>query len=464
VSNAAGATDSASLRLTVVESITPVLQVDRVAPKYNVDSKLILSGTVTSSLNRAVRAEWSCTSISSFSSSGMALTPLTLSVAALSSQVFQLAIAANTLLPGLQYSFQLTAAYATSTVAAVAMMVVAMNSPPRGGTLVVSPTTGFALVTLYSLSAVKWIDDSSDLPLRYEFAYYLINEVELNFVKTADVTSRVSTILGQGLYSMSYEVSCVAIVSDIHGSSANATGPTTVSPPIGRRRLDSSGSLSADTVDFIERSIQRDLAGFNPSSVVRMVDATLSTVNSVDCSNVTVHCTALNRQLCSTTANTCGGCLSGYIGLSGDSNTPCGLPSSLRRIDEACSDARMCITGSCAEGRCSDGPKRCPSGCSDHGRCLHYDENRQVVQGCRVSDSNCQAHCLCDEGYYGAACDVGLSSYGGAVWLREYLCKSIYQASFMQDPSATAIRSRSLTVSSILSDMSLISEAALTNC
>jgi len=464
VSNAAGATDSASLRLTVVESTTPVLQVDRVAPKYNMDSKLVLSGTVTSSLNRAVWAEWSCTSISSFSSSGMALTPLTLSVAAWSSQVFQLAIAANTLLPGLQYSFQLTAAYATSTVAAVAMMVVAMNSPPRGGTLVVSPSTGFALVTLYSLSAVKWIDDSSDLPLRYEFAYYLINEVELNFVKTADVTSRVSTILGQGLYSMSYEVSCVAIVSDIHGSSANATGPTTVSPPIGRRRLDSSGSLSADTVDSIERSIQRDLAGFNPSSVVRMVDATLSTVNSVDCSNITVHCTALNRQLCSTTANTCGGCLSGYIGLSGDSNTPCGLPSSLRRIDEACSDARMCITGSCAEGRCSDGPKTCPSGCSDHGRCLHYDENRQIVQGCRVSDSNCQAHCLCDEGYYGAACDVGLSSYGGAVWLREYLCKSIYQASFMQDPSATAIRSRSLTVSSILSDMSLISEAALTNC
>ena len=479
VSNAVGATDSASLRLTVVASIIPVLQMDRVAPKYNVDSKLVLSGTVTSSLNRAVGVEWSCTSISSFSSSGMALTPLTLSVAAFSSQMFQLAIAADTLLPGLQYSFQLAATYATSTIVAVAVVVVTMNSPPSGGSLLVHPTTGLALVTLFSLSAVKWIDDSSDLPLSYEFAYYLINAAELNFVKTADVTSHVSTILGQGLYSMNYQVSCVAIVSDIHGSSANATTlyPIAVSPPPpppmmnGTRQLDPSGSFSANVVDSIERSIQRDLVGFNPSNVVRMVDATLSTMNSVDCSNITVDCTALNRQLCSTTANTCGGCLSGYIGLSGDSNTPCGLQqssssSSLRRIDEACSDARMCMTGSCVEGRCSGGPKTCPSGCSDHGRCFHYDGNRQVVQeeDCRVSDSNCQAHCLCDDGYYGAACDVGLSSYGEAVWLREYLCRSIHEASFMQDPTATAIRSRSLTVGSILSDMSLINEAALTNC
>jgi len=41
--------------------------------------------------------------------------------------------------------------------------------PPHSGHLVVSPSTGTALESLFSLQAFGWIDEAANLPLRYDF-------------------------------------------------------------------------------------------------------------------------------------------------------------------------------------------------------------------------------------------------------------------------------------------------------
>ena len=46
-----------------------------------------------------------------------------------------------------------------------------MNTPPRGGILAVSPTTGFELNGTFALRASYWVDDADDLPLKYSFGY-----------------------------------------------------------------------------------------------------------------------------------------------------------------------------------------------------------------------------------------------------------------------------------------------------
>jgi len=60
----------------------------------------------------------------------------------------------------------------------------------------------------------------------------------------------------------------------------------------------------------------------NAEGVGLVVTAALGSLNSVDCSTAP-DCAALGRNLCTYTANTCGSCINGFYGVSGDSNTRC---------------------------------------------------------------------------------------------------------------------------------------------
>lgn len=74
------------------------------------------------------------------------------------------------LTPGSLYVFNMEARYydgqSGRSSVGVASIDVEVNAPPFGGLTDVSPTSGYALVTTFSVRAQGWIDDSEDLPLR----------------------------------------------------------------------------------------------------------------------------------------------------------------------------------------------------------------------------------------------------------------------------------------------------------
>jgi hypothetical protein len=80
---------------------------------------------------------------------------------------FPLRLKPNSLQPGSIYIFQLVGPSIRVEV------VVSANAPPKGGEYAVAPSDanggGIAMTTLFSLSAMGWVDDNDDLPLQYSF-------------------------------------------------------------------------------------------------------------------------------------------------------------------------------------------------------------------------------------------------------------------------------------------------------
>ena len=65
-----------------------------------------------------------------------------------------------------------------------------------------SPTSGYASSTQFTLNSNGWVDDVSDYPLYYILAYYLYDPTQLSVVKTNGSVPYVTTYLGQGLESL----------------------------------------------------------------------------------------------------------------------------------------------------------------------------------------------------------------------------------------------------------------------
>lgn len=49
---------------------------------------------------------------------------------------------------------------------------IVVNSPPYGGRVSASPSTGSAALDPFVLEALDWTDDADDLPLFFSFAYF----------------------------------------------------------------------------------------------------------------------------------------------------------------------------------------------------------------------------------------------------------------------------------------------------
>eukprot|EP01033_Poteriospumella_lacustris_P007640 gene7640-5493_t len=74
---------------------------------------------------------------------------------------------------GVLYTFRV----ALGTQLALAELDIAMNRPPFGGILDVTPRSGVAMQTTFHLAAYGWKDDaSSDYPLTYDYRYFVLNQ------------------------------------------------------------------------------------------------------------------------------------------------------------------------------------------------------------------------------------------------------------------------------------------------
>ncbi|KAJ1402954.1 REJ domain-containing protein [Ochromonadaceae sp. CCMP2298] len=392
VSNAASV-DTTSMQLTIVAGAVPGISMGPAHSKYNVGDKVILSAALATPAGPA-DVTWG-SSVASLSD--LALTKLTKRITG-AAGFAQLALDSASLTPGASYVFTLSAAYASSTTA-TSQLTLRMNSPPQNGVVASSPNTGAAMSTDYFLSTSRWTDDADDYPLWYTISYYSLPS-DVNIVKYIDTVGHVTTWLGQGLRSLNYLQTILVTASDSLGGAASATTTATVTP------------AAADlVVQNTMASLDAALSDANPSALTQAVSAALLSVNSVDCT-VPQACGSVNRELCSATPNTCGPCLGGYLGPTGDSNVACSDAAVMQGVGAKCTSNAVCIT----------------------------------------------------VGRFGSACSQTAFQFAQLRLLRESMCYGVYKTLSLQDVTADVVQSRALVVGNILQDISQISDPALGNC
>jgi hypothetical protein len=444
----------ASQLLVVTDSRIPVVRIGAPDVKYNAAEKIILTGAIAAPAGRAT-ATWSSSSIAGFSStSAVPLTPLVKSFS-IGGGTFQLALAANSLTPGLSYTFQLEAVYTNTgnSVSSVNVITVVVNQAPYGGVITALPATGIALTTLFEVRTSLWSDDFADYPLTYTLSTYQQDPGKLVIIKAPDTSMYVQTKLGQGLNSLQYLVYCAVTAADFYGCSANKTTTTFVTPT----------ATNEIAVNAATTSINAALETLDGTAMVVSINAALSSINSVICT-VSTPCSTLNRQQCSLSPRTCGSCLTGFSGISGDSNVPCNRLSDLKNVGENCTTASNCISGRCVARKCVDVSKVCVDACSGFGTCVFVNPVGVRIPVCPLTNPTCSAQCVCDSDHYGSNCMYRKAEFQGLVQFREKLCSSIYKTLPLQDSSVSVISARALSISNILVDSQQISDAALGNC
>ena len=174
---------------------------------------------------------------------------------------------------------------------------------------------------------------------------------------------------------------------------------------------------------YIEDSLSNSQGNIDEMWKVLTLSSSLLSV--VDCSQAPLGCRlALNRQMCLSTENTCGACLSGYVGLAGDDNSKCFSSEEANRWEAVLRGQAIlpCVdihdpSYSCPVGwmRCNPVKLQCEFiskqcrhvSCHNHGQCGFVDiKSGRQVDACLMNNASCEARCSCRSGYTGRSCDV----------------------------------------------------------
>ena len=141
------------------------------------------------------------------------------------SREYKIIVASNMLVAGQKYLFTLTVVDKCGTAAAT-LPTIQMNAPPSGGTIVMTPSTGYSLETVFEFSALGWVDPEAEVgfesSLEYTFVY-LKDPTDMTsskiIMKTqTDVTSY-ETVLPEG-HGDSGLFKVAVMVKDENGGSA----------------------------------------------------------------------------------------------------------------------------------------------------------------------------------------------------------------------------------------------------
>jgi hypothetical protein len=421
---------SSSVALTALDVAAPSVAVSStLTTKLNPFDKLYLVGSIKAV--STVGCAWSI-SDTTVDLSSVSLTGTSKQVPGSSATTsYNLVLAAGGLVAGSQYSFTLSCTTQGGT-AGFASFAVVTNSPPSPGTFSVSPKSGVELQDPFTFAASQWID--SDIPLTYAFGFLSVTGV-LQQVQSQSQLNYGTTVLPAGLDSLNYTVTCSAIIYDSLNANSSSSASAHVSAYAG-----SYGSLQSLIASQISSS-----AGGTVDQSKQAIASCGASLNSVACSRAP-NCTVLHRNKCSSTANTCGSCLSGFVGVVGDSNSACASTSSsssfaaVRRMASCITDSDCDSFQYCVSSTCVAEAKNCTSNCNDRGLCAYVlSHSGANLTTCDASDPLCSAVCLCNSSFAGPACEYTADQMAAKQSNRASLLSSLYSVTQQEDSSATNV-------------------------
>eukprot|EP01034_Spumella_vulgaris_P047463 gene47463-biopygen30106 len=372
--------------------------------KFNADSQVTVFGYVEAAY--PLTAQWTAKvgeADASFTSLTSRSKNFTTSEA-LSSISFPLAIPGGTFVAGSQVTFRIGAnmqGVTSTALYAYSEILLTVNAPPSGGSLITTPMSGLALTTTFAMLAVGWVDDPSDYPLTYDFVYTLSNAVST--IKARSTSSSASSNFPAGLETNNFQLVAYGRAYDSLLAAANASITLTV-------RV-ATGAAATNVTAYLVDGIAAAAASGDSSATILVVNNVANTLNTLNCTGANVTtCASLNRASCDAVAHTCGSCLDGFYGLAGAANTMC-FQQVVGEIGATCVIDSDCLLSQCTERVCTEPDLQCLFGsgtdmCSGNGLCEYTDVSGVSLETCKVSNTLCTATCVCSDSYGGADCSL----------------------------------------------------------
>jgi len=337
---------------------------------------------------------------------------------------------------GSSYTLSLTATF-SSGASSMAEITFVSNAAPNFGTITVSPDTGYVMQTNFEASLSGWVDD--DTPLRYAFMKQCgqgSNSQVFSIESLSYANSVDSFTLPEGNNYV------IGVIVDAYGAEATITSSkisVTLNTEVSTANLTSmaSAALSSALIDGDYDSIASTLAVLTSSVVDTSIDCVAAPWSM---------CMTLNRANCSETENTCGSCMEGYSGKSGDANSACVSTTECNMdgivggnetdIDcgglycAPCEDGSSCLKNSdcesdiCTDNVCVEETKACPSAngkeCNGAGAGTCYYKHQMSGQDkpaswCGESNVMCMPYCVCNDTYTGSACSMTAAEQAAAL-------------------------------------------------
>jgi hypothetical protein len=437
---------SASLTSTVkvvnsrLNSIS-ILTVQSSVASFPTGNALLLTSTMD--IYNPCRAIWTASSIASLGSLTSTSTSLQFGLGI--RQPFNIRILPNALPERSSITFSLTCGLSSSAIT------VTTNGAPIPGEFSVNPPQGNELVTSFIFTASFWSDP--DLPLTYQFGFLSPTTDSTLVTQVRSASSASSSFLPAGSDVNQNHINCSLQVFDVFNSSKLVSRLVTVTP----LKVEEKQNAVSDFI--LQQSIS--LVG-NAEAQRAFISVASTTLNSVNCT-VPVNCSSLSRSPCRETPNTCGACLSGYHGDSGDKNTLCENINSFKNFEFSggCKTNLDCAHGlqQCVNATCQFFSKKCPGDCSNNGQCqFKYVSTGLPLSSCTIDDLSCQAYCNCLSGYIGEDCSINQVNLPQIQATRSILIHTLKNLTRFDDVSKDSVQSWSTALRSIVSNPAEISQ------
>jgi hypothetical protein len=234
---------------------------------------------------------------------------------------------------------------------------------------------------------------------------------------------------------------------------------------------------NVDVTNYLNSRLQLAFASHDSDAVFSVVNNVAMTVGQVNCSLIADgYCAGLNRQNCYSTPQSCGSCLSGFVGVVGSSNALCfprytNITTVQRGPGSACVNNSDCLYGECsAEGVCTVPTMSCPSinwneTCSGHGVCQYLDiAGQPSPEPCLITNVYCKATCYCDSGYGGGDCSLSPDKRLKRDVNRGTMCGAITAVTEFSDISSSLVGSMINSLSVTYVPEEVLSDSSLAKC
>ena len=394
-----------SVTISVVGADVPIVAIssNAVGSKLNPSDKLSLTAKVQISMSS--KCQWAVDD-SSLVLSSSALTDVSQTFLTSSARTFStnLVLNSNVLGPRVTYTFSLSCTVVGTRILSTSAIAVVTNGPPLPGVFSITPLRGAEMVDPFLLSALLWTDP--DLPITFGFGFQSVAGVTQSLQLQSQL-SFTSSYLSAGSNALNYTLTCICQIYDAFNSNTSVTAQVQVTPYQGS---------TEDLSTLLASNVAAQLSSGSSEDVRSAVSTAGAILNSVSCL-LAPNCTNLNRLACSTTADTCGSCVSSqYLGDDGDSNGPCVSVEFAKRIrrSSVVASASSCaqdvdcgLWQQCHDRVCSSLSKNCTGSCFAKGRCTFVNSySGQPLDTCLEGDPSCEAMCICSPGYNGADCSL----------------------------------------------------------